>query len=382
MGGRYEALRPPGERCGTTDREIAMKLLADRIAQLEERRRDRYLLGRTKSATLAEYSVHHLRVKARSGKVRYETVAGNHRTLSLFMDRVGADRPLECITTEDIVEYDAYLTTLPGLYGQTLSGQSRRHYLNDISNLYRRAQSEGYVPPGFNPVSAWIDKPTGRQLEARWLEVHEGALLLEAARVFEGKRADLAIPFIHTLIGTLLLTGGRWREVAGLLVSDVSFERNTITFRPHEHRRLKTRTSHRTIPVHPQLHGILEAYRRSYQRLGGLLFPSPRTGRMITDIRKQLDKVAGTAGWQPGDIRTKIFRHTYCAARLQTLDQGFPISTYTVARELGHGGDSLIQRVYGHLGQVRHRAEHVEFRIEQHQDREGIRERLRGLRIA
>ncbi len=35
VGGRYEALKPPGERCGTTDREIAMKLLADRIAQLE-----------------------------------------------------------------------------------------------------------------------------------------------------------------------------------------------------------------------------------------------------------------------------------------------------------------------------------------------------------
>jgi integrase len=245
VGGRYEALKPPGERWGTTDREIAVKLLADRIVQLEQRRRDRYLLGRTNSATLAEYSVHHLRVKARSGNVRYETVAGNHRALGVFMDRVGADRPLESITTEDIVEYDTFLSTLPGLYGQTLSGQSRRHYLNAISNLYRRAQSEGYVPPGYNPVAAMIDKPTGRQLEARWLEVHEGALLLEAARVFEGKRADLAIPFVHTLIGTLLLTGGRWREVAGLLVSDVSFERHTITFRPHEHRRLKTQTSHR-----------------------------------------------------------------------------------------------------------------------------------------
>ena len=89
-------------------RDFGYTALADRIAQLEERRRDRYLLGRTKSATLAEYSVHHLRVKARSGRVRYETVAGNHRTLSLFMDRVGADRPLESITTEDIVEYDAY----------------------------------------------------------------------------------------------------------------------------------------------------------------------------------------------------------------------------------------------------------------------------------
>jgi hypothetical protein len=101
---------------------------------------------------------------------------------------------------------------------------------------------------------------------------------------------------------------------------------------------------------------------------------------MITDIRKQMDKVAGTAGWQPGEIRTKIFRHTYCAARLQSLDRGFPISTYTVARELGHGGESLIKRVYGHLGQVRHRSEHAEFRIEQHQDHDDIRGRLRSLR--
>ena len=46
------------------------------------------------------------------------------------------------------------------------------------------------------------------------------------------------------------------------------------------------------------------------------------------------------------------------------------------------GQVTLIKRVYGHLGSVRHRAEHVEFRIEQHKDRDEIRDRLRGLRIA
>lgn len=59
-----------------------------------------------------------------------------------------------------------------------------------------------------------------------------------------------------------------------------------------------------------------------------------------------------------------MFRHTYCAARLQSLDQGAPVSVFTVARELGHGGDALVKRVYGHLGQVRHRAEQVEYRVE------------------
>jgi len=59
-----------------------------------------------------------------------------------------------------------------------------------------------------------------------------------------------------------------------------------------------------------------------------------------------------------------MFRHTYCAARLQTLDQGAPVSPWTVGRELGHGGHSLVNRVYGHLGEVRHRSEQVEYRIE------------------
>ncbi len=59
-------------------------------------------------------------------------------------------------------------------------------------------------------------------------------------------------------------------------------------------------------------------------------------------------------------------RHTYCAARLQTLDQGAPVSVYTVAKEMGHGGESMVRRVYGHLGQVRHRADAVEYRLEQH----------------
>jgi hypothetical protein len=61
-----------------------------------------------------------------------------------------------------------------------------------------------------------------------------------------------------------------------------------------------------------------------------------------------------------------MFRRTYCGARLQTLDQGAPISMYTAAKELGHGGDSMVKRVYGHLGQVRDRSDVIEYRVEQH----------------
>jgi integrase len=75
-----------------------------------------------------------------------------------------------------------------------------------------------------------------------------------------------------------------------------------------------------------------------------------------------------------------MFRHTYCAARLQTLDAGAPVSVYTVAKELGHGGEAMVRGVYGHLGDVRHRAAVVEYRVEQHAAT--LKDRLAALRAA
>jgi hypothetical protein len=34
--------------------------------------------------------------------------------------------------------------------------------------------------------------------------------------------------------------------------------------------------------------------------------------------------------------------------------------------DLGHGGGGLVKDVYAHLGEVRHRAEVVEYRVQQH----------------
>ena len=169
----------------------------------------------------------------------------------------------------------------------------------------------------------------------------------------------------------------------GLEVDDVSFQKQTITFRPNEWRRLKTLTSHRSVRLWPQLEAILRLYFADREREGGLrhlLFPSPvlRSEALIVDFRKTLDAVAMRAGWNKGEIRSKMFRHTYCSARLQTLDGGAPVSPFTVGKELGHGGTSMVQRVYSHLGKVRHRSDVVEYRIEQH--REALGDRLKALK--
>ncbi len=81
----------------------------------------------------------------------------------------------------------------------------------------------------------------------------------------------------------------------------------------------------------------------------------------MTDYRKLLGRIADILGWKDRLIRTKMFRHTYCAARLQTLDHGYPVAEFTVAQEMGHGGPQLVRTVYGHLGRVRHRSDVVEY---------------------
>ena len=95
---------------------------------------------------------------------------------------------------------------------------------------------------------------------------------------------------------------------------------------------------------------------------------------MLVDVRKLVDRVALRAGWKASELGTRVFRHTFTAARLQRLDRGAPVSLYTVSRELGHGSEEMVRRVYAHLGTVRHRSEVVEYLVEQHL--EGLRDRL------
>ena len=94
---------------------------------------------------------------------------------------------------------------------------------------------------------------------------------------------------------------------------------------------------------------------------------------MIRDLRKAVNAIATRAGWQAGEITTKQFRHTYATARLQTLDRGAPVAPWTVARELGHSATAMVERTYGHMGQVRHRAEGVAYQVEDFRDALGDR---------
>jgi integrase len=381
LGGGREALKVNGEKRGTTDADIAAELAARRVKELETQKRRKVILGVERVEGLKSFAAQHLLQKAKGGKITTRWLGQTQHQLETAITFFGADRDVASISTADVQKYANHLQGISNNRGGTLSTGSQRHCLNSLSNLFRRAQSEGVVPPGYNPVGALMEKPSGKPAEALWLEPHEAALLLESARTYRPGPNGHGGP-IYPLLSVMLLTGGRRSEVLGLEVDDVSFKRQTMTFRPNEWRRLKTLTSHRSVRLWPQLEAILRLYFADREREGGLgrlLFPSPvlRSEALITDFRKALDAVAMRAGWNKGEIRSKMFRHTYCSARLQTLDGGAPVSPFTVGKELGHGGTAMVERVYAHLGQVRHRSEVVEYQLEHH--REALGERLTAL---
>lgn len=387
IGGSREPLIPKDQLYATSDPDIAAKLASDRVTELEQRKRNRSILGVDRTSTLADFSRYHLERKAESSEVTTRWIEESEQRLKRAIEFFGSGRELHSIAPRDVQDWVTHLSKMKGR-GRGVSKATIRHHLNGLSNLFRRAVSEGYVT--MNPVAALIDKPQPARHDSPWLEIHEAALYLEAARTWDPD-PDLedyqrANPAFYEIVATLLLTGGRESEVLGLEVEDVSFDRSTITFRPNKWRRLKTRTSHRTIPLWPQLHAILQEY--IFVKGGpksGLLFPAHRgtsKGKMLTNIRKALDSVGERVGWKRGEIRTRRFRTSYTAARLQTLDRGAPVAVWTVARELGHSSTALVERTYGKLGQVRHRSEVVEFRIEQHESRPEIRDKLRALNSA
>jgi integrase len=402
VGGKREALVAEGYPSATSDPDVALALLATRLRDLDARRRGLILHGDRPQSTLYALAALDLRSKVEAGRLSRSYAATREQQLTTVFAILGGTTDAECrardprsVTVADVRHLITALRQRDNGRGGRYSEPTVLHHLNALSSIFKRAASEGSVDPGFNPVAALQEKPRKGRVEARWLEVHEAALLLESARTYI-PRQDWC-PFPYALVATWLLTGCRETEIYGLELDDVSFERKTIRIRPNQWRGLKTRRAERIIPLWPQLEAILRDHFRNLERWRvermndgrtrlpecELVFPTwtgSAAAGMIQDTRRVLDRIAVRAGWSAGEVRTKMFRHTYCAARLQTVDGGAPIAHFTVARELGHSSPEMVEEVYSHLGTVRHRSEVIEYRVEQHRQR--LAERLRSLDAA
>ena len=400
VGGGREALAIPGSTWGTKDEVTAKTLFDNRLNELLVRRRKHAGVREEEeqSITLVELVKDHLIKKSKAERTSHSHMMDLEHRLRTALEYFGEHRDPRTIKPDHVRDWGDVLAKDGSRKPGTV-----RHYLNALSGLYGRAIEGLYVKPGYNPVSALVEKPTGRwKGEAAFLEVADAALLLEAARTIgkaerlmpgrDGNRVN-ATPGLYPIVATFLLTGGRFSEVMGLDVDDVSFDRGLVRFRPNPHRGLKTETSVRTVPLWPQLREVLQAwmYGAETPRTSGLLFPAPNGG-MVRDIRKSLDAMAKLSGMEAGEIRTRRFRHTYCSTRLQTVQrilkpsrepddpdgwEYVEVARFQVQKEMGHGGGQLVDRIYGHAQGNPQRSDVVEYRVEKH--REVLGDRCRSL---
>jgi integrase len=356
VGGRKEALHRgalrhgrqaagPGHCQGTTARAQALRRAGACDSTLDLTR-------------LGDLGDHYLLHQARRPDVDVARLKQLAQRLEYAVQFFGADRKLRHIDTLAVEEYLRHLArklrwdraVIDGAPAETITAPTQRKYLHALSRLMRRARALGLVAASHDPVANLEEVPSGRRhTEAEWLEHDEAALLLYAASLYAPKRSD-SVRYALPLIATLLLTGARLEEVLGLQVEDVYLERGTIRIRSRADRRLKTPGSSRSVAIVPQLAEILVDYLEGpLKPTGTHLFPSPRGRGRLRTADKLLDELAERMG-TPGRLISRIFRHTYSAARLQTTDRGLPVSTFQVARELGHEDEAMVQSIYGHLG--------------------------------
>lgn len=360
VGGAREGLVPDHESYATRDEETAFKLALARLEELRERRRT----GLVEDPLLEEYAERYWQRKLDQRSVRESTITGYRRhlkaILSFLRDELGREPRLSDVDTGAVEGYWLHRLRQPGKGGSTIKKSTVRNELVSLSGVYNDAVRKGRAE--VNPVGQLERLPQPEYQEREWLEADEAARLLKAAREMVGDDRSRTGPYFHALIATFLLTGGRRREVFGMERGDVDLEHGEVHFRANSHRRLKRDEHARRVPLWPQLRSILVPYIERHDVVSGLLFPSVRGGgEMLTNVSYGLSTALERAEIDK-NVTLHNLRHTYTAARLQTLEHGHPVSPYTVVRELGHKNLDQLMDTYGHVQQRPIRKEGVEYR--------------------
>lgn len=355
VGGGQEALKPEGERYATKDYRVAKALAKERLRELKRLRHHGHGGSDVDLRLLGNFIDHHLVCEAETG-VAAKQLRQVEQRLNVAAEFFGEGVFVRSVSTGSIHKYIGSLRERRPWHGTdregegTLEAETILKYLADLSKLFRRARAEGIIPSTHRPFDDLMDKPIKGHKEAEWLSGSTAALLLEAARLYRPKRPELAVPCAYTIVATLLLTGMRPAEGLGLRIEDIDFERKLIKVRRNQHRRLKNKKAKRLVPLWPQLEVILRAYLEQRGKpTTGVLFPSPKAPhRPVRHIKRLIHELASRIEYG-GKLTPKVFRHTYCTARLQTTDGGAPVTIFKVARELGHSSTKMVEEIYGHV---------------------------------
>ena len=392
-------LRPPGLTQPTTDEAEALHLYNQKRAELEARRHAQ-VFDVKPVLTLAEFVPQFLTLRneemseqRRAKKNVRETAwlrdVAFFRALRFFRGHLKLDPTLGAIKPVHVQAWLKRLATDAGDTAQeefeapqALSKGTIHHHRWALNALFTKAVFLELAPS--NPV-AKLPKERARHGVKRFrphvLEAPDAALLLEAARVLRLPRGVEALDCLRELLAVFLLAGLRSAEARGLLVRDCDWERSKLhvtgqanPFRPD----LKTLRSERTLPIFPQLREIVYPHwSRRLAKAGpdALLFPRAKGEAMITDFRKAFTYVLTACGI--ARCRVHDLRHTFASHALQLVRGGYPITTFDVAKLLGHTSSALVEERYGHLlDDVKSRSEVIEYRVEHFVHRPAFHARL------
>jgi integrase len=384
LGYGREALIPEGSTYATKDQLVAIALAGERLQALLRPEHERYFRRNelARIVTVGAFAREWLalaRDRAGEGFASARTLLRYEQAFKQAFNAVdkhgevvlSQDLRIDLVTVVHVKRlFQALRTTITRAGGRT-SASSIHQIITGMQLVFDHASDERAVPTDYNPWRKLRrqDRPSlPRQSSTDFLEIFEGHALLTAC---EGL-AFVEIP-LRPIASAYLHTGGRKAEVLGLERDDLDFERKVVRFVSNQYRTIKD-YDERSVPMWPALESDLRRHLEECPSASTLVFEGrSATGQpqMITSYHKAFQRAQCAAAemldeslratFLKKEINPRVLRVTYCSARLQTLDRGAPVASWTVESEMGHSSGKMIKRVYGRLGTVRHRSDVVEY---------------------
>lgn len=215
---------------------------------------------------------------------------------------------LSAINSEDLEAYKGYLAQV------YRSDKTVSRKVNSIKSFFRFLSEHQYITE--NP-SRLVSQPPCVHTPPRILSRTEYRALRDACR---GDIRMLAI------VETLLQTGMRISELAGLKLTDLDFERNIVNIETDD------TGVNRRVPLNDSAKKVLQAYLKVRPRTREKTVFLTKTCKpfLVRNIRKSLDRYFRLAGLGPG-VKVNDLRHTFIVEQLRA---GLPM--VYVSQIVGH----------------------------------------------
>lgn len=239
--------------------------------------------------------------------------------------------PVNCITRQDVLQFRAHLSTLPGYRGRTLSASR----INKIFAILRPVLAEAAIRHRFVNPTEGIRKLKAKAPEIYPFTLAEVELLCREIR-----------PDYRDYLGVRLFSGMRTGEINGLKWHRMCFDRNILMVREtfsagQAEEDGKTEGSLRDIPMLPPVLETLIARRNARVGSSEYVFEAPMGGPI--DAKNFANRIYYPLLDRLGIARRRPYQTRHTTATLLLASGENP---EWIARFLGHSSTEMLFRVY------------------------------------